>query len=256
MTASLRYLLASALVCALLPSSLASAQPPSDGAIPEAVSLPASSPADSGSGPSDAAAPAAGASPISYERSPSPSTSRQGDDDGALLRRRISLMRTHRLLGIATWGAMAATVVLGAIQFYNQYGFFSPMEETPCVQGSAIFGQGQCSGTPWLHLGAALLTTGLYTTTAVLAQSMPVPKGYAEGPGRHARKVRLHRLLRWVHLGGMAAQLLLGYVVANGQRFTLDRANDYGTLRTLSAVHLGVGLITLGALTWAGSLFL
>ncbi len=178
------------------------------------------------------------------------------DDDAAMLRTRIELARTHRWLGIATWSAMTATVVLGAVQFYNQYGFFSSMEETPCVRGTALFGQGQCSGIPWLHLGASLLTTGLYVTTGTLAWLMPVPDGYGEGQGRHARNLRMHRLLRWIHAGGMALQLLLGYVVANAQRFGLDRANDYGTLQALSAAHLGTGLLTWGALSWAAWIFL
>ncbi len=181
---------------------------------------------------------------------------RDAFDDAALLRQRVSLARTHRLLGIATWGAMTATVVLGAIQYYNLYGFFSSLEATPCVQGSAVFGQGQCSGIPWLHLGSSLLTAGLYTATGLLAWRMPVPEGYAQGRGRHARNVRLHRLLRWIHLGGMVAQMLLGYVTANAQQFGLDRANDYGTLQALATVHQGIGLVTWGALTWAGWLFL
>ena len=165
-------------------------------------------------------------------------------------------MRTHRILGLATWGVMTATVVLGAIQYYNLYGFFSPVESTPCVQGTAVFGQGQCSGTPWLHLTASLLTAGLYTATGLLAWRMPVPKGYAQGESRHARHVRLHRLLRWIHLGGMAAQMILGVVTANAQWFGLERANDYGTLRALATTHLAIGLVTWGALSWAGDLFL
>ena len=63
----------------------------------------------------------------------------------------------------------------------------------------------------------------------------------------------MHKLLRWVHFGGMVAQILLGMAMSNGV-LGLDRANDYGTLRTLATVHLATGLITYGALTWAGAL--
>jgi hypothetical protein len=51
----------------------------------------------------------------------------------------------------------------------------------------------------------------------------------------------------------MVAQALIGIVIANGL-LGLDRANDYGTLQALATAHLGVGLVTWGAMTWAGAL--
>jgi hypothetical protein len=63
----------------------------------------------------------------------------------------------------------------------------------------------------------------------------------------------MHKLLRWVHFGGMLAQIALGIVIANDIG-GLDRANDYDTLQTLATVHLATGVITYGALTWAGAL--
>jgi hypothetical protein len=42
-------------------------------------------------------------------------------------------------------------------------------------------------------------------------------------------------------------------VLANGL-LGLDRANNYKTLQALGGVHMGVGLVTWGALTWAGAL--
>jgi hypothetical protein len=48
----------------------------------------------------------------------------------------------------------------------------------------------------------------------------------------------------------MVAQIALGIVIAN----TGDRANDYGTLQALATAHLAAGVITYGALTWAGAL--
>lgn len=170
------------------------------------------------------------------------------------MRRRNSLADLHRPFGIATWGAMTVTTVLGVIQYYNLYGFFADQGSNPCVEGSAIFGQGQCSGTPVLHLAAAGVTTGLYATTFTLALMMPDPDNLSEGPGEFASTLRLHKFLRWIHFGGMLAQVVLGVLVANPDLIGLNRANDYGTLQALATVHLASGLISYGALTWAGAL--
>jgi hypothetical protein len=164
--------------------------------------------------------------------------------------RRVALAKQHRMLGVATWVAMTLTVALGTIQYYNLYGFGADIGHNPCVEGKAIFGQEQCTGTPWPHLVAAGVTTALYATTFTLALMMPDPDDLANAKGEFASTVRLHKLLRWVHFGGMVAQIALGIVIAN----TGDRANDYGTLQALSTAHLAAGVITYGALTWAGAL--
>lgn len=170
------------------------------------------------------------------------------------VRARAELTKIHRPLGIATYAAMGLTLVLGGIQYYNLYGIFAGRDSNPCVEGNAVFGQGQCSGTPWLHRGAAFLTAGLYTGTFVVASLMPDPDDASEGDSEFAETLRMHKLLRWVHLGGMIAQMGLGLFVANTG--SLDRANDYGTLQALGTVHLGLGLVTFGAMTWAMLLML
>jgi hypothetical protein len=176
------------------------------------------------------------------------------DDYREQTKRRNALVDVHRPLGIATWAAMTLTVGLGVIQYYNLYGFFAGSGDNPCVKGNAIFGQGQCSGTPWLHLTAAGITTALYAGTFTVSILMPDPDDLASGPGEFASTLRTHKFLRWVHFGGMIAQALLGIVVANSELIGLDRANDYGTLQALATVHLGIGFVTYGALTWAGAL--
>ncbi len=171
------------------------------------------------------------------------------------LQERADLAGIHRPLGIATWAAMGVTLLLGGIQYHNLYGTGSALEDTPCVQGNAIFGQGQCSGTPYLHLISSMATTALYTATFVTSVLMPDPGDLDEGDSEYAENLRQHKVLRWVHFGGMIAQLALGAVIANAESFGLDRANDYGTLQALSTVHLGLGIVTFGAMTWAGALF-
>lgn len=182
-----------------------------------------------------------------------------GDGDGEasygeLMKERNSLAELHRPFGIATWAAMTLTTALGVVQYYNLYGFGAGIGDNPCVEGNAVFGQGQCSGTPYLHLTAAAVTTALYTTTFTLAALMPDPDNLSEGPGEFASTLRMHKILRWVHFGGMIAQVVLGTLAANPELIGLNRAEDYGTLQGLATVHLASGLVTYGALTWAGAL--
>ncbi|MCG8554345.1 MAG: hypothetical protein MJD61_03520, partial [Proteobacteria bacterium] len=161
------------------------------------------------------------------------------------LRRRVKLTKLHRPLGIATWAAMTATVLAGFIQYYNLYGLFADQGSNPCVKGSAIFGQSQCSGAPWIHRIGGVTTGLLYSATFTVALMMPDPDDSASGDSKFARTLRAHKTLRWVHLAGMVTQLTLGLVLANGM-FGLDRANDYGKLRTLATIHMGTGLATWG----------
>jgi hypothetical protein len=169
------------------------------------------------------------------------------------LRERARVVSLHRPLGIATWISMGVTLLLGGFQYHNLYGVFAALEDTPCVQGSAIFGQSACSGTPWPHLVSAGITSALYSATFALSLMMPDPDDSDEGDGEFAQTLRMHKLLRWVHFGGMVAQVLMGAIIANDM-FGLDRANDYGTLQLLATLHMGIGIATYGALTWAGAL--
>lgn len=178
------------------------------------------------------------------------------DDYAEQMKTRAELSRIHRPLGIATYISMGVTLVLGGIQYYNHYGMFAGRDDNPCVTGDAIFGQGQCSGTPWLHLGSSFLTTGLYGATFAVSVLMPDPDDASAGDSEHAKTLRMHKLLRWVHFGGMVAQMLLGPIIANADAMGIDRANDYGTLQAMSTVHMGIGLVTFGAMTWAMALML
>ena len=181
------------------------------------------------------------------------------DDDAeqaaylAEVKKRNSLIKLHRPLGLATWAAMTATIALGTIQYYNLYGFFAGRGDNPCVQGDAIFGQDQCSGAPWPHRIGWITTSALYTATFTVSLMMPDPDDLSSTKGEFGDTLRMHKLLRWVHFSGMLAQLALGIIISQGA-FGLDRANDYDTLQKLATVHLASGLITYGALTWAGAL--
>lgn len=179
-----------------------------------------------------------------------------GPSLGEQLAQRKKVARIHKAFGLSTWTAMTATVALGFIQYHNLYGFFADRASTPCVKGDAIFGQGQCSGKPWPHAAAAGVTAALYTTTFALSFLMPDPLDIAHQKTSAGHRLRLHKALRWVHLSGMIAQILLGVVIANGSAFGLDRANHYKTLRALATVHMATGLVTYGALTAAGAIMI
>lgn len=171
----------------------------------------------------------------------------------AELKQRNNIASIHRAFGIATWTSMTLTVAAGFLAYYNLYGFGADVGSNPCVTGKAIGGDWGCQNLRVVKNSLAGITTALYATTFTLSLMMPDPDHLSEGKGEFASTLRMHKLLRWVHLGGMIAQALLGIVIANGP-FGLDRANHYSTLQALATVHMGLGLVTWGALTWAGAL--
>ncbi len=171
----------------------------------------------------------------------------------AQTRRRNSIAGIHRILGISTWGAMTVTVALGVMSYYNLYGAFSSQADNPCVRGSAIGGDGGCRSLRTAHAISAGVTTALYASTFTLSFMMPDPDDLSSGKGEFAKTLRLHKTLRWVHFGGMVLQGLIGVVIANNW-LGLDRANNYKTLQALATVHLASGIVTWGALSWAGAL--
>lgn len=168
------------------------------------------------------------------------------------IRGRNRVAKVHRILGISTWVAMATTLTFGFIQYSNLYGFGGTYEDNPCVNGTAIGGYEACLGRPLPHLISSIATTALYATTFTLSLFMPDPDDAASGDGEFARTLRTHKILRWVHLIGMISQITLGVVTAN----LFDRSNpdDFATAQALATVHMGIGLVTFGALTWAGAL--
>jgi hypothetical protein len=166
------------------------------------------------------------------------------------IKRRNSIASIHRTMGIATWAAMTLTVAAGTLAYFNLYGFGADIGENPCVTGKAAI---DCDGMRIVKNSLAFTTTALYATTFTLSLMMPDPDNLSEGKGKFASTLRLHKTLRWVHFAGMIAQALVGIVIAN-DLLGLDRANDYGTLQALATAHLGLGLVTWGAMTWAGAL--
>ena len=118
-------------------------------------------------------------------------------------------------------------------------GFGQPL----CAEGrSPILGRsyGCGDGLRIQHLVSASVTTGSYITARTLAALMPAP-GYKRSP-----RLRLHRALSWVHLAGMVAMPILGFVTS-----TTDDPRTRGQLAT---AHLIVGYSTFATVTGAAAL--
>ena len=173
-----------------------------------------------------------------------------------LIQKRNKIKKVHKWFGITSWSLMTLSVASGFVQFYNQYGWWQSQATNPCVEGSAIFTQKACSGVPTAHLVLNTLTSAAYFTTFGLSFAMPDPLGVSEGKSDFARKLRTHKILRWVTFAGMLAQIGLGVISANSEWFGLDRANDYKALRGIATAHMAVSLVTYGAMTWAGAIMI
>jgi hypothetical protein len=169
-----------------------------------------------------------------------------GDDRIEEARRRARLVTAHRALGISTWTSMTATLVFGVLQYVDKYTF-DGAGENRCERGDAILGSWNCD-FPVMHMGFAFLTTALYGTTFALSIAMH-DRDAPPAEGSRATRLRIHRVLRWVHLAGMAFQIIEGLILAN-----VDFDDDTG--QAIGAVHLGVGGLTWAALTWAGAMMI
>jgi len=184
------------------------------------------------------------------------STELQEPTTAELIQKRNKIKKVHKWFGITSWSLMTLSVVSGIIQFYNQYGWWDSQANNPCVEGTAILSQEACSGVPTPHLVLNTLTSAAYFTTFGLSFAMPDPLGVSEGDSKFAKKLRTHKVLRWVTFAGMLAQIGLGVAAANSEWFGLDRANDYKALRGIATAHLAVSLVTYGAMTWAGAIMI
>ena len=174
----------------------------------------------------------------------------EGSDGGDRLeraRRRARLVSAHRGLGIATWASMTATLVFGALQYADSY-VFDDDGGNRCSRGEPIMGSWNCD-FPVMHLSFAFLTAALYGTTFGVSIAMRDDE-LSNAEGSRGSRLRMHRILRWIHLAGIAFQIVEGIIMAN-----VD-FEDTGTAQAVASVHLGVGGLTWAVLTWAGAMML
>ncbi|MFO0681741.1 MAG: hypothetical protein U0234_06810 [Sandaracinus sp.] len=187
---------------------------------------------------------------------PSPDAAAQAEADRQYTEdviRRRDIGQVHRALGIATWFAMTANLIVGMMQYSDLYGFGAGQNGNPCATGNGIV-LNECSGDPYIHIVSASVTSVLYGGTFLLSLVMPDPNQAAEGPGVFADHLRIHEALRWVHVIGMAAQIVIGAMLSNG--VFGDRANNYDVMQAMAATHLAIGWATWGALSASAAIML
>ena len=182
-----------------------------------------------------------------------PEAFREAQRNSRYVRRtRERILRTHRAFGIAAWGTMIATEVLGTIQLINQDTWLG---RGACASDPNSFGCRQSSLITGLHQGFAFTTVGLYLTAGVLAAGAPDPENASEGDGGPERRLRLHKVLAWVHGGGMILLPILGILSHYPQivgATSAESRDDFA--RAMRSVHAIVGYTTLTTLTIAGVL--
>jgi hypothetical protein len=133
----------------------------------------------------------------------------------AQLRRKLLL--SHQAIGFATLGVLAATMVLGTLEYVDKYG------------------GGDDSGIYYnAHLGLAVTSGGLFAATGILALAAPnpYPKPIKFDPAL------VHKIAMAVATAGMVTQFVLGPVIA-AREGQLDQRN-------LALAHLITGWGTFG----------
>jgi hypothetical protein len=136
------------------------------------------------------------------------------------VRRRRKMLKLHQGLGIATWSALAATVVVGQLDFDDRF------------RGGGD--TGRYHGT---HKALAYGTSTLFLGTGLLGLLAPEP---------YEKKTRLdtatlHKASMGLAAAGMATQIALG-LLARGNAGKLRE-------RDLASAHQVTGYATLGAMT-------
>jgi hypothetical protein len=150
---------------------------------------------------------------------------RQADLSRSLSRRR-EFLEVHQLGGFATIATMAATVVVGQLNYADKYG-----------------GGGDTGKYRTAHQILAYGTSGIFAATGILALLAPSP---FEKPLR-MDTATLHKLSMIVATAGLASQVILGIITS--------RSEGKISQRDFALAHQIIGYTTLAATT-AGFLVL
>lgn len=150
-----------------------------------------------------------------------PPAQQQGNPDlERQVKTRRHLLELHQGAGFATWAALAATVVVGQLDFNDRFR-----------------GGGDTGKYHGWHTGLAYGTSALFLGTGLLA--LLAPKPYPT-PLRLDTAL-LHKVAMGTAAAGMVTQIVLG-MVARGQTGSVSE-------RHLATAHQIVGYGTLGAMT-------
>jgi hypothetical protein len=156
-------------------------------------------------------------------------SNRDADEVAARASRRRWMLKTHQILGLTTWALMAATVVVGQLNYNQLYG-------------------GGGGSTKWQGKHQALIasTTVAFAGTGAFALFAPKP---------YDRPLQLdtglvHRIAVAGATLGMVSEIVLGVVTSR----RADAGNPR-SLKTLARTHQIIGYSTFGMLTVAATVW-
>jgi hypothetical protein len=147
-----------------------------------------------------------------------------------LSKKRRHRLETHQLLGLGTWAFMAASCIIGQLNYNDLYGGGSG-------RGSYMMP----------HRLLVYSTTGLFTATGIYALLAPQPY---KKPLKFDTGL-VHRIAAIGATAGMLTEVVLGFVTAR----TADSGNGSG-LKQKAQIHDAVGWATFGFMTVAGTAWL
>ncbi len=202
------------------PPAQGEAQPPAQG---EAQPPPEGQPPPAGQSPSDMGFDLFGPATPPPPDALSPYVARQAE-------RRRTMLTLHQTFGIGTLVTMAATTVIGALNYHDLYGGGSG-------SGSYL----------WPHRILVGVTTLEFATAGFLAAFAPKP--YAgEVSDRGFSTATVHKTATALATLGMLTQIGVGFVAA--RRAEAGNPRDR---QTLARIHEVVGYTTMGLLVVAAS---
>ena len=151
-----------------------------------------------------------------------------------------TIMEWTRALHLGATVTLGGAVVVGGIQFGDEYGFHGGRAETACANNSAVLND--CGGeTPWPHalLGGTAAVLGI---SALLASTQVD----FDRASRIDSDWRIYEVTRWATLGLFLLQGAIGFIGANAVDFGWAHPDrHFTTLQSLATAHLVLG----GALT-------
>jgi len=142
-------------------------------------------------------------------------------------KKRRHRLETHQFLGLTTWAFMAASCIIGQLNYNDLYGGGSG-------RGSYMMP----------HRLLVYSTAGLFTATGIYALLAPQPY---KKPLKFDTGL-VHRMAAIGATAGMVAEVVLGFLTAR----TADSGNSSG-IKSMAKVHDAIGWTTFGFMTVAGA---
>lgn len=145
----------------------------------------------------------------------------------ALSQKRRHRLGIHQFLGLTTWAFMAASCIVGQLNYHDLYGGGSG-------RGSYMMP----------HRLLVYSTAGLFTATGIYALLAPQPY---KKPLKFDTGL-VHRIAAIGATAGIVAEVVLGFITAR----TADSGNSTG-IKQMATAHDVVGWTTFGFMTAAGA---